>query len=83
MEKKNRQKNETKYLLHEHALQLRNILEIKEIFIALRSKIHYLQKRSSWSQGFQNVFNVRGVEKSKKEGLEFWFFSSIYRGWDD
>ena len=47
MEKKNRQKNETKYLLHKHALQLRNILEIKEIFIALRSKIHYLQKRSS------------------------------------
>ena len=47
MEKKYKKKKETKYLLHEHALQLRNILEIKEIFTSLRSKILYLQKRSS------------------------------------
>ena len=39
MEKKNRQKNETRYLLHERALQQKNILEIKEVFTSLRSKI--------------------------------------------
>ena len=33
--------------LHEYALQWKNILEIKEIFASLRSKIFYLQKRNS------------------------------------
>ena len=45
--KKNKWKNETRYLLHEHALQHKNILEIKEVFTSLRSEILYLQKRSS------------------------------------
>ena len=40
--KKNRQKNETRYLLHECALQQKNTLEIKEVFTSLRSKILYL-----------------------------------------
>ena len=38
MEKKNRKKNETRYLLHERALQHKNILEMKEVFTSLRSK---------------------------------------------
>ena len=33
--------------VHEHTLQWKNILEIKEIFTSLRSKILYLQKGSS------------------------------------
>ena len=43
---KNKHKNETKYLLNERIIQWKNILEIKEIFTSLRSKILYLQKRS-------------------------------------
>ena len=31
--------------MHEHTLQWKNILEIKEIFTSLRSKIIYLQKQ--------------------------------------
>ena len=46
-ETKNKHKNETEYLLHECTLQWKNILEIKEIFTFLMSKILYLQKRSS------------------------------------
>ena len=42
--KKNKHKNETKYLLNERIIQWKNILEIKEIFTSLRSKILYLQK---------------------------------------
>ena len=42
---KNKQRNETRYLLHERALQWKNILEIKEVFTSLMSKILYLQKK--------------------------------------
>ena len=44
--KKKNRKNENTYL-HKHTLRWKNILEIKEIFTSLRSKILYLQKRSS------------------------------------
>ena len=50
MEKKNRQKNETRYLLHERALQQKNILEIKEVFTSFSFKILYLKKRSFLKQ---------------------------------
>ena len=50
MEKKNRQKNETRYLLHERALQQKNILEIKEVFTSFSFKILYLKKRSFFKQ---------------------------------
>ena len=44
--KEKNHKNENTYL-HEHTHQWKNILEIKEIFTSLRSKIIYLQKRNS------------------------------------
>ena len=45
-EKKNTRTKLNTYL-HEYDLQWKNILEIKEIFTSLRSKIFHLQKKSS------------------------------------
>ena len=57
--------------MHEYTLQWKNILEIKEVLSLWDLKYVHLQKGNFESQGFQNVFNIRGAKKLEKEGP--WF----------
>ena len=66
MEKKRKEKVE--YLLHERALLMKENFRIQRtLFNSVKPKILYLQKRSSKGKSLQNIFNVRGIEKSEKK----------------
>ena len=68
MEKEKKEKKKKEYLLHERALIMNEYFRNqRSLFISLRSKIPYLQKRSSKNKSLQNVFNVRGIEKSEEK----------------
>ena len=57
--------------MHEHTLQWKNILEIKEIFTSLRSKILYLKKKKKFLKPrLPKHLKHKGGREVRKEGPE-------------